>query len=61
MLSVRRPMLVVVLNCWVTATNVTLCRSNNSMSLEKSDSDRVNRSILLDDDDIDLAFLYLCQ
>jgi hypothetical protein len=35
-LSVRRPIEVVVLNCWVTETNDTLWPSNNSTSLAKS-------------------------
>ena len=46
MLSVSRPMLVVVLNCWVTETKVTSCRSNTSTSLAKSISERLSRSIL---------------
>jgi hypothetical protein len=32
-LSVSRPIEVVVLNCWVTETNDTLCWSNSSTSL----------------------------
>src|SRR6266446_7396571 len=44
--SVSRPIEVVVLNCWVTDTKDTLCRSNNSTSLAKSASDRVRRSTL---------------
>src|SRR6266436_1590316 len=44
--SVSRPIEVVVLNCWVTDTNDTLCWSNSSTSLAKSASDRVNRSTL---------------
>jgi hypothetical protein len=39
-LRVKRPMLVVVLNDWVTDTKETLCLSN------KSASDRVSRSTL---------------
>jgi hypothetical protein len=39
-------MLVVVLNDCVTETNETECRSNNSTSLAKSESERVSRSIL---------------
>ena len=46
MLSVSRPMEVVVLNCWVTETNDTPLRSNTSTSLAKSDKARVKRSIL---------------
>src|SRR5439155_24277479 len=45
-LSVRRPIEVVVLNCWVTETNETPCASNSSTSLAKSASDRVRRSTL---------------
>src|SRR5262249_28432445 len=45
-LSVSRPMLVVVLNCWVIDTNDTPQRSKTSTSLAKSDSARVNRSTL---------------
>jgi hypothetical protein len=41
-----RPIEVVVLNCWVTATNETPCASNSSTSLAKSASDRVSRSTL---------------
>lgn len=36
MLSINRPIDVVVLNCWVTDTNDTLCRSNTSTNLAKS-------------------------
>ena len=46
MLSVSRPIEVVVLNDWVTDTKVTLCRSNISTNLEKSISARLSRSIL---------------
>ena len=46
MLSVSRPMEVVVLNCWVTETNDTPLRSKTSTSLAKSDKARVKRSIL---------------
>src|SRR6476660_7893223 len=44
--KVSRPIEVVVLNCWVTDTNDTLCLSNSSTSLAKSASDRVRRSTL---------------
>ena len=44
--SVSRPIEVVVLNCWVTETNDTLCWSNSSTSLAKSASERVRRSTL---------------
>jgi pimeloyl-ACP methyl ester carboxylesterase len=37
---------VVVLNCWVTETKDTPCRSNRSTSLAKSASERVRRSTL---------------
>src|SRR5437588_58488 len=45
-LSVSRPMLLVVLNDWVTDTNETARWSNSSTSLAKSASERVNRSTL---------------
>jgi hypothetical protein len=44
MLSVRRPMEVVVLNCCVTDTNDALWASRMSTNLAKSESDRVSRS-----------------
>jgi hypothetical protein len=43
---VSRPIELVVLNCWVTETNDTLCLSNSSTSFAKSASDRVRRSTL---------------
>jgi hypothetical protein len=46
MLSVRRPIEVVVLNCCVTDTNDALWASRTSTILAKSASDRVNRSTL---------------
>ena len=46
MLSVSRPIEVVVLNDWVTETKVTPARSNTSTSFEKSISERDSRSIL---------------
>ena len=46
MLSVSRPIEVVVLNCWVTETNDTPQRSNTSTILAKSPSERVSRSTL---------------
>ena len=39
-LSVNRPIDVVVLNCWVTATNETPRPSNTSTVFAKSDKDR---------------------
>ncbi len=45
-LRVRRPIEVVVLNCWVTETNDTPWESNSSTSLAKSASDLVSRSTL---------------
>ena len=55
--NVSRPIEVVVLNCWVTETNDTLCWSNSSTSLAKS-AKRAGQSVdLIDDDDIDLAGL----
>ena len=46
MFRVSRPIDVVVLNDWVTETNVTPFRSNTSTSFEKSISERDRRSIL---------------
>jgi hypothetical protein len=46
MFKVSLPIEVVVLNCWVTLTNITLCRSNTSTSLAKSLSERLSLSIL---------------
>src|SRR5260221_14759588 len=46
MLRVSRPIEVVVLNCWVTATKLTPWRSNSSTILAKSISERVSRSTL---------------
>jgi hypothetical protein len=46
MLSVRRPMLVVVLNDWVTETKLTSALSKVSTSFEKSSSERVSLSTL---------------
>src|ERR1700692_3564297 len=60
-LSVNRPIEVVVLNCWVTETNETPCASNSSTSLAKSASDRVRRSNLVDDDDVDLPGANIIQ
>src|SRR4029453_2249872 len=51
--SMRRPIEVVVLNCWVTETNDTPWASNSSISLAKSASERVRRSTLYHD--LDLA------
>ena len=45
-LRVRRPIEVVVLNCWVTETNDVLLVSRISTILAKSASDRVSLSIL---------------
>jgi Resolvase, N terminal domain len=44
--SVRRPIEVAVLNCWVTATNETPWASKTSTILAKSASERVSRSTL---------------
>src|SRR5450759_5030955 len=55
--SVSRPMLVVVLNCWVIDTNETPRRSKTSTSLAKSESARVKPVDLVNDDHIDLAGL----
>jgi hypothetical protein len=45
-LRVSRPMLVVVLKAWVTEMKETACASKSSISLAKSASERVSRSIL---------------
>jgi hypothetical protein len=45
--SVRRPIEVVVLNCWGTAANGTPPASKTSTILAKSASERVSRSALL--------------
>ena len=45
-LRVRRPMDVVVLNCWVTETNETPAASKISTILAKSANERVRRSTL---------------
>jgi hypothetical protein len=46
MLSVRRPIEVVVLNCCVTDTKDALCASRTSTILAKSARERVSRSTL---------------
>ena len=46
MFSVSRPMLVVVLNCWVTETKETPAASKISTILAKPASERVSRSTL---------------
>src|SRR6202790_685116 len=53
---VNRPIEVVVLNCWVTATNEIDLASKASTSLAKSASDRV-----VDNDDIDPAGVNVLQ
>ena len=53
MLSVSRPIEVVVLNDWVTLTKVTSLRSNTSTSLAKSISERLKPVDLVDHDDVD--------
>jgi hypothetical protein len=45
-LSVSRPVLELVLKDCVTDTNETACASNSSISLAKSESERVSRSTL---------------
>src|SRR5215510_2016738 len=45
-LRIRRPIELVVLNCWVTETNEVLLASRISTILAKSVSERVSRSIL---------------
>ena len=42
--SVNRPSEVLVLNCWVTATKLTLCCSNTFNILVKSSKERLRRS-----------------
>src|SRR2546423_6804547 len=54
-LSVRRPIELVVLNCCVTETNDTASASKSSTSRAKSASERVSRSDLVHDHDIDSA------
>ena len=61
MLSVSRPIEVVVLNCWVTLTKVTLWRSNTSTSLAKSVSERLRPVDLVDHDDVDQPGLDVAQ
>src|SRR6202035_158287 len=56
-LSVKRPIEVVVLNCWVTATKETPCASNTSTILAKSASERVNRSTFVDHHHINQALI----
>ena len=46
MLSVSRPMLLVVLNDWVTETKDTFVLSKASTSFAKSSSERLSRSTL---------------
>src|SRR6266853_5515851 len=56
-LSVSRPMDVVVLNCWVTDTNETLCWSNSSTVGKVCE--RPGQPVdLVDHDHIDLAGAY---
>src|ERR1700731_4932165 len=52
-LRVSRPIELVVLNCWVTDTNDTPWASKISTSRAKSASDRVRRSDLVGDHDVD--------
>src|SRR5262245_60472523 len=59
-LSVSRPMLELVLKDWVTDTNETSWASNSSMSLAKSASERVSRSIV-HQHNVDLARAHLGQ
>jgi hypothetical protein len=49
----QRPIEVVVLNCCVTETNEAPIASRTSTILAKSASERVSRSILVDDHDVD--------
>ena len=61
MLSVNRPIEVVVLNCCVTETKVTPFRSNTSTSFAKSVSERREPVDLVDDDGVDPAGLDVGQ
>ena len=54
MFSVSRPMLVVVLNCWVTLTTETPLASSVSMILAKSSRLRLQAVDLVDHDAVDL-------
>ena len=54
-LRVSRPMLLEVLNCWVTDTNDTFCLSNNRMSWAKSASDLDKPVHLVDNHDVDFS------
>ena len=57
MLSVSRPSDVLVLNCWVTATKLTLRLSNWLRMLVKSSRERLKRFDLIYHHAIDLAGL----
>ena len=60
-LSVRRPIEVVVLNCWVTATKETPRASNTSTILAKS-VERAGQAVdLVDHHDIDQALIDISQ
>ena len=61
MLSVSRPIDVVVLNCCVMLTNEALCFSNTSTILAKSVSERLQPIDLVDDDHVDDAALDVAQ
>ncbi len=61
MLSVRRPIEVVVLNCWVTETKVTSWRSKASTSFAKSIKRAAQAVDLVDHHDVDLARLDVPQ
>ena len=61
MLSVSRPIEVVVLNDCVTETKVTPLRSNTSTSLEKSISERRQPVDLVDHDHVDQPVLDVGQ
>ena len=60
-LSVSRPIEVVVLNDWVTLTKVTLLRSNTSTSLAKSIKRPAQAVDLVDHHDVDLVRLDIGQ
>ena len=61
MLSVSRPMLVVVLNCWVTETKVTLMLLERLDQLGEVHQRAAEPVDLVDDDDVDQPGLDVAQ
>jgi hypothetical protein len=61
MLSVSRPMLVVVLKAWVTEMNETPCASTSSTSLANSASAAGQPIDLVDDDHVDPSGVDMVQ